>query len=262
MKIALGIEYCGRDYYGWQRQNISPTIQESVETALSSIADEKVEVVCAGRTDAGVHAIQQVIHFETSSEREAHAWVLGANSKLPKDIAISWAKKISDDFHARFSAQSRTYQYVILNSRARPGILSGLVTWECRRLDLDKMKKASRTLLGEHDFTSFRAVACQAKTAIRNIQELDIRQMDDWFVITITANAFLHHMVRNIAGVLMTIGQGKEEVTWIDEVLAAKDRTAGGATAPPDGLYLVNVHYPEQYAIPNPKKLIEQFRFI
>ena len=226
------------------------------------MADEKIEIVCAGRTDTGVHAIQQVVHFETKSNRSPHAWILGSNSKLPKDIAVTWAKNISDDFHARFSAQSRTYQYVILNRRARPGILNGLVTWECRQLDLDKMKIASGSLLGEHDFTSFRAVACQAKTAIRNISFLDINQIDDWIVITITANAFLHHMVRNIAGVLMTIGQGKEKVTWTDDVLAAKDRTAGGVTAPPDGLYLVNVNYPEQYSIPNPKKLIEQIRFI
>ena len=262
MKIALGIEYCGREYYGWQRQAISPTIQESLELAISEVADENVGVVCAGRTDTGVHAIQQVVHFETSSFREPHSWLMGTNTKLPKDIAVTWVKNIDEDFHARFSAQSRTYQYVILNRRARPGILNGLVTWECRKLDIDKMKAASKCLFGEHDFSSFRAVACQAKTPVRNVHSLEIDKLDDWFVLTISANAFLHHMVRNIAGVLMTIGQGKEEVTWSKEVLAAKDRTVGGVTAPPDGLYLVNVQYPERYSIPNPKKLIDQLRFI
>ena len=262
MKIALGVEYNGRDYYGWQKQDISPTIQEALELAISDVADESIEIICAGRTDTGVHAIQQVVHFETTSIRESHAWMLGTNSKLPKDIAVTWVKEVDDDFHARFSALGRTYQYVILNRRARPGILNGLVTWECRKLDLDKMRKASKCLIGEHDFSSFRAVACQAKTAVREIQCLEIDKLDEWFVITISANAFLHHMVRNIAGVLMAIGQGKEGVTWSAEVLASKDRTAGGVTAPPDGLYLVSVQYPERFAIPNPKKLIEQIRFI
>lgn len=257
MKVALGIEYSGRGYYGWQKQDISPTIQESLEAALSEVADQKINVCCAGRTDTGVHAVQQVVHFETSALRESHSWVLGTNSKLPKDIAVTWAKNIDDDFHARFSAVSRTYQYLILNRSAKPAIYNGLVTWECRRLDLDRMKTASECLIGKHDFSSYRALACQSKTPIRIVHNLEIDRLDDWFMITISANAFLHHMVRNIAGVLMTIGQGKEEVTWAAEILAAKDRTVGGLTAPPDGLYLANIQYPEQYSIPKSKTLLE-----
>lgn len=261
MKIALGIEYAGCNYFGWQKQAISPTIQEILESALSEIADQHINVYCAGRTDTGVHAIQQVVHFETSSLREPHAWVLGTNTKLPKDIAVTWALNIDDDFHARFSAENRTYQYLILNRRARPAIFNGLVTWECRQLDFDKMKEASECFIGNHDFTSFRAVACQANTPVRTVHKFEINRLDDWFVITICANAFLHHMVRNIAGVLMAIGLGKEEVNWATDVLAAKDRTVGGITAPPDGLYLVNIKYPERYAIPNPETLMDKFGF-
>ncbi len=259
MKIALGIEYSGCHYYGWQRQNISPTVQEVLESALSEIADEDIRVVCAGRTDTGVHALQQVVHFETSSQREHQAWILGTNTKLPNDIAVTWILNVEDDFHARFSAENRTYQYLILNRRARPAILNGLVTWRHQKLDFERMKKAAESLVGEHDFTSYRAVACQANTAVRTIQKLEINQLDDWFVITICANAFLQHMVRNIAGVLMTIGTGKQEVNWAADVLAAKDRTAGGITAKPDGLYLVNIKYPEKYTIPNPQTLMDKF---
>jgi tRNA pseudouridine38-40 synthase len=258
MKIALGIEYAGCNYYGWQKQSISPTIQEILESALSNIADEPIKVICAGRTDTGVHAIQQVVHFESTSLREPHAWVLGTNSKLPKDIAVTWALNIDDDFHARFSAENRTYQYLILNRTARPAIFNGLVTWEYRQLDFDKMKEASRFFIGEHDFTSFRAVACQANSPVRTVYRLEINRLDDWFVITICANAFLHHMVRNLAGVLMAIGFGKKDVRWAADVLAAKDRTAAGVTAPPDGLYLVNIKYPERYAIPTPKTLMDK----
>ncbi len=259
MKIALGIEYNGCNYYGWQRQSISPTIQESIETALSTIADEFIRIHCAGRTDTGVHAIQQVIHFETSSVRDTHAWVFGTNSILPKDIAVTWALEIDDDFHARFSAEQRTYQYLILNRPARPAIFNGLVSWECRPLDFYKMKQASSCFIGEHDFTSYRAVACQANSPIRTIHTLEIDRLEDWIVITLTANAFLHHMVRNIAGVLMAIGSGKKEVNWAADVLAAKDRSSGGVTAPPDGLYLVNIQYPERFSMPEAKSVLEKF---
>ncbi len=261
MKLALGIEYAGCNYYGWQIQDISPTIQEVLESALSEIADEDIRVICAGRTDTGVHALQQVVHFETSSQRESKAWVIGTNSKLPKDIAVIWAKNIDDDFHARFSAENRTYQYLILNRRARPAILNSLVTWECRKLDFDIMKNASCCLIGEHDFTSYRAVACQANSPIRTVHQLDLIKMDDWILITISANAFLHHMVRNIAGVLMAIGMGNENENWAAEVLEAKDRAAGGITARPDGLYLTNIKYPEKYEIPNPDTLMDKFSF-
>lgn len=258
MKVALGIEYCGRDYYGWQRQNIPGTIQEAVESALSEVANEDINVICAGRTDAGVHAIQQVVHFETTAQREPQAWVLGGNTKLPGDIAITWSRAMEDEFHARFSAESRTYQYLVLNRRSRPAIFNGRVTWECRPLDLQRMQKAARYLIGEHDFTSFRAVACQAKSPVRRVHWLHLHGLDNWIVLTICANAFLHHMVRNIAGVLMTIGMGKEDVNWMQEVLEARDRTAGGVTAPPDGLYLVNVTYPPRFAVPAAKTLVQQ----
>ena len=259
MKIALGIEYAGCNYYGWQRQAISPTIQELLESALSEIADENIAVHCAGRTDTGVHAIQQVVHFDTTSSREPRSWILGTNTKLPKDIAVTWALNVDDDFHARFSAERRTYQYLILNRQSRPAIFNGLVSWECRPLDYSKMNQASKCLIGEHDFNSFRAVACQAKSPVRTVYNLELKKLDDWFILTICANAFLHHMVRNIAGVLMAFGYGKEEINWAEEVLLAKDRTLGGVTAPPDGLYLSDVQYPERFAIPSPKTLIEKF---
>ncbi|HIF51082.1 MAG TPA: tRNA pseudouridine(38-40) synthase TruA [Thiotrichaceae bacterium] len=259
MKIALGIEYAGCHYYGWQKQDISPTVQEVLETALSKIADENIRVVCAGRTDTGVHALQQVVHFETSSQRESQAWILGTNTILPNDVAVTWVMHIDDDFHARFSAQERTYQYIILNRQARPAIFNGLVTWQHRELDFDRMQQASQCLIGEHDFSSYRAVACQANSPVRTVHKLEINKLNDWFVITVCANAFLHHMIRNIAGVLMAIGIGKEDVDWAAEVLAAKDRTAGGITAKPDGLYLANIKYPEKYTIPSPKTLLDKF---
>ena len=261
MKIALGIEYSGCNYYGWQKQSISPTIQELVESALSAIADEIVKVYCAGRTDTGVHAIQQVIHFETLSERELQSWILGANSKLPKDISVIWALNVDNSFHARFTAENRTYQYLILNRRSKPAILNGLVTWECRELDLKKMIDSSKCLLGEHDFSSFRAVSCQSDSPVRTIYELEISKMKDLFVITICANGFLHHMVRNIAGVLIAVGTGKEKIKWVADVLNAKDRKAAAVTAEPDGLYLVNIEYPKCYSIPKPKNLIDNFKF-
>lgn len=258
MRIALGIEYAGQAYYGWQKQDISPTVQEVLESALSQVANETIRVVCAGRTDTGVHALQQVVHFETTSEREIKAWQFGTNTKLPKDVAVTWAMNVDDDFHARFSAENRTYQYLILNRRARPAVYNNLVTWEYQKLDLERMKVASSCLLGENDFSSFRAASCQAKSPIRTIHHLDINKLGDWYFITVCANAFLHHMVRNIAGVLIAIGKGKKEVSWIEEVLEAKDRTAGGVTAPPHGLYLSDIKYPDKYIIPKPDSLIDK----
>ena len=258
MRIALGIEYAGCNYYGWQTQSITPTIQETIELALSEVANEKVIIHCAGRTDTGVHAIQQVVHFETSSIRKSHNWVLGVNSKLPKDISVLWALDVDDEFHARYSAQSRTYQYLILNRVSRPAILNGLVTWECQELDLKRMIRASKSLLGEHDFTSFRAVSCQAKSPIRKIQKLEINKIQDYFIISVRANGFLHHMVRNIAGVLIAVGAGKQDETWVIDVLKAKNREAAGITATPDGLYLIDIKYPKHYLIPKAKSLIDK----
>jgi len=250
MKIAIGLEYCGAAYSGWQRQKHITSVQEHVETALSSVADHDVRVHCAGRTDAGVHALQQVAHFETGAQRDMRSWMLGGNVHLPLDISILWAQPVEDDFHARFSATGRTYCYVILNRTTRPGLLQRRVTWEYRQLDEVLMRQAADCLRGEHDFTSYRAVDCQAGTPMRNVRRLEIRRQDDFIIMEIEANAFLQHMVRNIAGVLMTVGRGEASPAWSQQVLDARDRTQGGVTAPADGLYLVNAAYPQKYGIP------------
>ena len=252
MKIALGIEYCGTPYCGWQRQDIANNVQEHVENSLSSIADQQVKVFCAGRTDTGVHALHQVVHFETEVTRKMYSWVVGSNVNLPHDISILWAKEVEDDFHARFSATTRTYRYIILNRRSRPGLYAGKVTWERQPLDESRMQLAAKSLIGEHDFTSFRTVACQANSPIRDVKRLDIKRVDDYVIFDIAANAFLHHMVRNIAGVLIKIGCGEADISWAVEVLALKDRTKAAKTAAPDGLYLAMINYPEKYGIPVP----------
>ena len=250
LKIAAGVEYDGSNYSGWQRQKHSASVQEHVEAALSAVADHPLSVTCAGRTDAGVHALNQVIHFESGAVRDAHSWVFGANSQLPGDISLTWAKAVQVDFHARYSATSRVYKYIILNRPARPGLGHGCVTWECRRLDSDRMSTAALSLVGEHDFTSYRAKSCQAKTPVRNVLNLSVKRDNEYVIIVIEANAFLHHMVRNIAGVLMEIGMGKRAVGWELDVLHAKSRDRGGVTAAPDGLCLTGVNYPEKYGIP------------
>ncbi|MFB3101131.1 MAG: tRNA pseudouridine(38-40) synthase TruA [Gammaproteobacteria bacterium] len=252
MKIALGIEYCGAPYHGWQRQDIPNSVQEHVENALSKIADQEINVICAGRTDTGVHALHQVVHFETDIDRKMYSWVAGGNVNLPNDISILWAKEVDDDFHARFSATARTYKYIIINRQSKPGVNHGLVTWERQPLQAGRMQLAANSLIGEHDFTSFRTVACQANSAVRNVKRLDISRVDDYVMIEIEANAFLHHMVRNIAGVLIDIGCGKADISWVDEVLAIRDRTKSAKTASPDGLYLAMIQYPEKYGIPMP----------
>ena len=252
MKIALGIEYDGSKFNGWQSQDHGRTVQTCIESALTFVADEKISVQCAGRTDTGVHAIHQVVHFETSAKRESHSWVFGANSQLDDDVNLLWAIQAIDDFHARFSAIGRAYRYIILNRTARSSIQANKVTWECRQLDIDRMQQAAVALTGEHDFSAFRAIACQAKNPVRNLSRLDVKRAGDYVVIDVYANAFLYHMVRNIAGVLMEIGAGKQPVTWAGEVLATRDRTLAGMTAPADGLYLVQVVYPEKYTIPLP----------
>jgi tRNA pseudouridine38-40 synthase len=251
MRIAAGVEYCGASFDGWQRQSGHRTIQECVEKALSAVANYPIEIYCAGRTDAGVHALQQVIHFETQAERENHSWAFGANSNLPDDINLNWVKPIGEDFHARFSAVSRRYKYYILNRPTRTAIFKQLVTWEPLHLDEEKMAAAAISLIGKHDFTSYRATACQAKTAIRNIIKLDVVRENDLIIIDIEANAFLHHMVRNIAGVLIMIGTGKYSIIWAKEVLEARDRSMGGVTAAANGLYMVDVKYAERFNIPS-----------
>ena len=250
MRIALGVEYDGANFCGWQRQNNARTVQACVEAALSKVADHPVKVMCAGRTDAGVHARGQVIHFETHATRPARSWVFGANANLPKDVSILWAQPVSDDFHARFSARRRRYRYVILSRPMRPTFLAGRVSWDYRAFDEARMAVAASSLVGEHDFTSYRALACQAKTPVRTLYHLDVTRQDDLLCIDVAANGFLHHMVRNIAGVLMAIGAGEREPAWARQILDMRDRTAGGVTAPPYGLYLMEVHYPDNFAIP------------
>ncbi|MDF7681467.1 tRNA pseudouridine(38-40) synthase TruA [Enterobacteriaceae bacterium ESL0689] len=249
-KIALGIEYDGSQYYGWQRQNEVCSIQEKLEQALAQVANEPVQVFCAGRTDAGVHGTGQVVHFTTHAQRQTVAWTLGVNAHLPCDIAVRWAKPVADDFHARFSATARRYRYIIYNHRLRPAILSRGVTHYHLPLDCDKMQRAARCLIGEHDFSSFRAVQCQSRTPWRHVSHIDITRHGRYVVVDIKANAFVHHMVRNIVGSLLEVGNGNQAESWLAELLAAKDRTLAAATAKAAGLYLVAVDYPEHYAIP------------
>jgi tRNA pseudouridine38-40 synthase len=214
------------------------------------VADKEVKIVCAGRTDTGVHAIEQVVHFDTNVPRELHAWVLGTNTNLPPDVSVLWAVEVEEDFHARFSATARSYRYVILSRQSRSALNNARVSWVHYSLDEKRMVEAAGHFIGKHDFTSFRAVACQSNTPVRKVEKLHISRHDEYIVIDITANAFLHHMVRNIAGVLLEIGRGDKEPEWVPELLEARDRTVSGITAPPGGLYLMSVKYPAQYGLP------------
>ena len=214
------------------------------------MADHAIKVICAGRTDTGVHAQEQVVHFDTHASRDLHAWVLGTNTNLQPDVSILWAVMVDDDFHARFSAIARSYRYVILNRQSRPALRYERVSWTHGALDEQRMSDAAKYFIGQHDFTTFRAVACQSKTPVRTIERLNVVRHGEYIVIDITANAFLHHMVRNIAGVLMEIGCGDKEPEWVQELLESRDRTAGGVTAHAGGLYLMSVDYPEQFDLP------------
>lgn len=250
-KVALVVEYKGTDYKGWQAQKYDvPTVQKYLEAALSKIAAHTVKVVCAGRTDASVHASAQVVHFETDVDRNEKAWTLGVNSNLPKDIAVVAASYMHPSFHARFSAVSRRYRYVIYSNPLRPAIMSKEVTWTHKKLDINKMQQAAKVFHGKHDFSSFRAVSCQANSPIRTILNFEVYKSGQYIVLDVRANAFLHHMIRNFAGVLMAIGAGEEDVSWASQVLAAKDRTKGGITGPPEGLYFVDAEYPVEFNVP------------
>ena len=250
MKYAARIEYDGTAFCGWQRQNHSPSVQEHVEKALSKVANHAIEVICAGRTDTGVHGVGQIIHFSSDAERTLRSWVMGGNANLPKSISIVWLKPVKNDFHARFSALSRSYRYVICNREVRPSFLAWRTTWEYRPLDAERMQQAAQYLVGEHDFSSYRAVACQAKSPVRTLHRLEVSRQNEMVFIDVEANAFLHHMVRNIAGVLMTIGCGEQAPVWANEVLEHRDRRLGGVTAHPSGLYFMSVKYPAEFEIP------------
>ena len=249
-RIAAIVEYDGAGFSGWQWQDSAPSVQQAVETALSRVANEPVRVTVAGRTDAGVHAAAQVIHFDTHARRSHYAWLRGANSNLPDSVALLWVGAVGADFHARFAATGREYCYVIVNRAVRPTYLARRVTHEYRVLDVARMQAAARHLVGTHDFSSFRAMQCQAKSPVRELRDLAVTRRGEFVVIKAAANAFLHHMVRNLAGVLMDIGAGEREPQWAREVLEARDRTVGGITARPDGLYLTAINYPERFGIP------------
>lgn len=249
-KIALGVEYLGAAYCGWQFQPHCDSVQGHLEQALTQIANEKVKVFCAGRTDTGVNAIGQVVHFETTAKRPERAWIQGVNTKLPSDIRVAWAKVMADDFHARFSAVARQYRYIIFNRPVHSAILAKRVTWVPHQLEEQAMHQAAQALLGERDFSSFRAAGCQASHARRNVQSICVSRQGDFVCIDIQANAFLHHMVRNIVGSLLEVGQGLKPVEWMAELLAKQDRTQAGMTAPADGLYFVSAIYPENCSVP------------
>ena len=251
MRIALGIEYDGTSYNGWQRQKSGLGVQQRLEEALSLVADEVIGVTCAGRTDTGVHASGQVVHFDTVAERSDRGWLLGANSNLPDDISVSWVRRVDDEFHARFSATGRSYRYRILNRLQRSALHRHRAWWVHQPLDEVRMNEAAERLVGEHDFSAFRAAGCQAGSAMREITRIEVTRDRDWVTLRVSANAFLMHMVRNITGTLAAIGQGEAPVEWITEVLESGDRKLGGVTAPPHGLTLVAVEYPAEYGIPS-----------
>jgi tRNA pseudouridine38-40 synthase len=250
MRIALGIEYDGSGFFGWQRQREVISVQQELETALSKVANQPVELFCAGRTDAGVHATGQVVHFDTTAVRDNKAWVMGTNTQLPNAIAVRWATVVADDFHARFSATARRYKYIIYNHKYRPAILRSGLSHYHQSLDIARMQLGADMLLGEHDFSSFRAIQCQSHSPFRNVHHLQIERRGDFVVLDIKANAFLHHMVRNITGSLLEVGMHNRPAEWIGELLAAKNRNLAAATAKPGGLYLVDVDYPALYALP------------
>lgn len=246
-RIAAGIEYDGSAYHGWQSQD-SPqlnTLQAQCEAALSRVAAHPITVTCAGRTDKGVHALEQVIHFDSHAARDMQAWVAGANHFLPADMRVLWAKPVDDTFHARYSAIARRYRYIIDNHPIRPALSRQRVSWYPTPLDANTMSAAAQCLVGEHDFSAFRGADCQAKTTLRRVDHIHLARHHDLIVMDIQANAFLHHMVRNIAGVLIAVGKGAREPGWVEEVLLSRQRRLGGVTATPDGLYLVGVIYPK-----------------
>lgn len=250
MRIAMGIEYHGTQYHGWQKQAGLSTVQETLEHALSIIANSPIETFCAGRTDKAVHATGQVVHFDTQAERDDRAWMLGANVNLPPDIRVQWVKQIDEDFHARFSATKRRYHYWVYNMPMASAILYQRVTWHIQHLNENLMQEAANYLVGEHDFTSFRGRDCQADSPVRTIYEAKVSRHNQFVLLDICANGFLHHMVRNIMGVLLKAGNAKIPTQRTKELLLQRDRKLAEMTAPPDGLYLTEITYPEHYAVP------------
>lgn len=249
-RIAMGVEYDGTGFYGWQRQRQTPTVQQSIEEALAQVADQAVIVHSAGRTDSGVHAAGQVFHFDTPAQRSMRSWVLGGNSNLPSGVSLRWAQQVADSFDSRRSACSRRYRYVILNRWIRPAIRRHFVTWIHHKLDAAVMHDAAQLLIGEHDFTSFRSAHCQALHARRRLLSIQVTRQSDLVLVDVHGNAFLHHMVRNIVGTLLEIGRRKRPASWLKKVLDARDRKVAGLTAPACGLTLMEVDYPKECAVP------------
>lgn len=250
MRIALGIEYDGTDFYGWQRLSHGPSVQGALETALSRVADHAVEVTCAGRTDAGVHGRMQVVHFDSDAPRSMRSWMLGACSHLPTSVAVLWAQPVAADFHARYSARARRYCYTLLNRPVRAALEARYVTWERLPLDAAAMHRAAQALLGEHDFSAYRAVSCQARHARREVQAVSVCRDGQRVTVDIQANAFLHHMVRNIVGSLLPVGRGEQPEGWLGALLAGRDRDVAGPTAPASGLTFVGPLYEVHWGLP------------
>jgi len=251
MRLALGISYHGQAYQGWQSQPSGRTVQDQLESALAQFAAQPISTVCAGRTDAGVHALMQVVHFDIDLQREEFSWVRGTNRFLPADIAVEWAKPVPDAFHSRASAISRRYVYVVLESPVRPSVDAGRVGWVFRPLDSAAMREAASLLVGRHDFTSFRAAGCQARTPVKTLGKVEITRRGAYWRFDFEADAFLHHMIRNIVGCLVAVGSGARPAAWLAEVLAGRDRSLAAATFAPDGLYFVGPYYDPEHAIPD-----------
>ena len=250
MRIALGIEYDGHPYYGWQSQLDRNTVQDKLQYALSQLAAENIAVIAAGRTDTGVHALEQVVHFDTQAERPLTAWVRGINALLPDSIAVRWAHPVPEEFHARFSAHGRSYRYLLINRPVRSAIHVGRAGWFHAPLDVSVMQAAAQYLCGEHDFSAFRASECQAKSPVKYLRQLDIRRQGEMLVFDLSANAFLHHMVRNIVGCLVYVGKGKHPPEWLAEVLSGRERRFAAPTFAPDGLYLRSIQYEAKWGLP------------
>jgi len=250
LRYAIGLEYDGSQFLGWQIQRQEPTVQGCLEKALARVADHEARVSCCGRTDSGVHALGQVAHFDSPAPRSERSWMLGLNSHLPPAVSVLWIRQVDDSFHARFSAFSRSYRYVILNRWIRPALEAKRMSWCRMPLDADKMHAAAQALLGEHDFSSFRAGACQARHPVRDIQQISVERQEKVITLEVTANGFLYHMVRNIAGSLLRVGLGEQPVGWLQQLLELKDRSKAAPTAQPEGLYFVSARYPEEYDLP------------
>ena len=250
MRIALGLSYSGTAYEGWQSQLSGNTVQDRLEKALGKFAAQPLRTLCAGRTDAGVHALMQVVHFDTPLQRELSSWVRGTNAFLPRDIAVQWAREVPAEFHCRGSATSRRYAYVLLESPVRPSVEAGRVGWVYRPMDAAAIRAAITHLLGEHDFSSFRAAQCQAKSPVKTISRIEVSQRAGYWRFEFEANAFLHHMIRNIMGCLVAVGQGQHPPDWLAEVLAARRRDVAAPTFSPDGLYFLGPRYEARYGLP------------